>query len=73
MKYMPRSTFIFCRNGHLVAITNRDIEYYGTYGDAFDFMLGQTVPTKGQLVNPTCYCGEDWFSISINNFTERQV
>ena len=73
MKYMPRSTFIFCRNGHLVAITNRDIEYYGRYGDAFDYMLGQPVPTKGQLVNPACYCGEDWFSVSINNFTERQV
>ena len=73
MIYIPRSTFIFCPNRHLVAITNKDLKMYATYGDAFDYMPGQPIPTKGQLVNPSCYCGSDWFSLSRNDFTERQV
>jgi hypothetical protein len=73
MKYVPRSTFIFCPSGHLVAITNRELGFSDQYGDAFDYMPNQPIPTQGQITNPTCYCGADWFSIPQHNFIERQV
>jgi hypothetical protein len=73
MLKVPRSTFIFCSNNHLVAITNRDIFKNTMYADAFDYMPGQPIPTQGQITNPTCYCGADWFSIPQHNFIERQV
>lgn len=71
MKYVPRSTFIICLSGHLVAITNREIGYSDKYGDAFDYMPGQPIPTQGQTTNPKCYCGKEWFSIPQHNFIER--
>ena len=56
----PRSTFIFCPAGHLVAITKRDL-YYGesSYTDGIGFMENQPIPSRGSI--PKCYCGESWW------------
>jgi hypothetical protein len=57
----PRSTFIFCPNGHLVAIANRDLHRGERfYTDGFTFLNRADQPQKGDI--PACYCGADWWN-----------
>lgn len=59
---VPKGSYIICSNFHVVAITNRDIHKYDTgYASAFDYLEHQPVPIKGQMQDPTCYCGAAWF------------
>ena len=64
MKYIPKSTFMFCRNDHLVAITTENIGFTQSYIDSYEFMPGQKMSKK------CSYCDADWFFLSLKDFIE---
>ena len=62
---LPKGYHVKCPNGHLVAITNRDINIGDTgYDSAFDYEPNQPIPVIGQTTDPVCYCGTPWFSLA---------
>lgn len=69
-----KGSYVICPNNHAVAYVTRDI-YRGetNYSTAFDYLIHQPVPVKGQITDPVCYCGESWFALQGRYLTRKPI